>query len=372
MGLDEFAFETEIVAALTEHGGYTAGAPSNFDAERGIDTAELTAFIGATQIEDWNTLLALHGGDPDTAQRAFYDRLAKEIDARGTVDVLRRGVTDLGVTIQLAFFRPAHGLTPDLVRRYEANRLTVTRQLAYEPNSHKTMDLALFVNGLPVATAEIKNPLTGQAIEHAKAQYRSDRDPANLTLARRAVVHFALDTEQVAMTTQLAGASTRFLPFNRGHDGGAGNPPDPAGHRTRYLWRDVWARDNWLDLLQRFVHAGKPAKRSKTREMIFPRHHQWDAVRKLEAAARVDGAGHDYLVQHSAGSGKSNTIAWLAHRLTALHGDADTPVFDKVVVITDRRVLDKQLQDTGDGNPEDDRGLQQQPGRRHPADRRDR
>lgn len=347
MGLDEFAFEAEIAAALTAHDGYTVGEPVNFDRERGIDTAELAAFIGATQIEEWNALVALHGDDQATAQRAFYDRLAKELDSRGTVDVLRRGVVDLGVTIQLAYFRPAHGLTPELVRCYNANRLTVTRQLAYEQGSNKALDLALFVNGLPVATAELKNALTGQTVEHAKAQYRSERDPGNLTLSRRAVVHFAVDTEQVAMTTRLSGATTRFLPFNRGRGGGAGNPANPDGHRTAYLWREVWARDNWLDLLQRFVTAEGPAKGLRiARQMIFPRYHQWDAVRALEAATRAEGAGHDYLVEHSAGSGKSNTIAWLAHRLSALHDASNATVFDKVVVITDRRVLDKQLQDT--------------------------
>lgn len=351
MSLDELAFETEIAAWLTEHAGYTEGASAHFDADRGIDTAELFAFVGATQIDAWNRLIMLHGGDPDTAQRAFADRLAKELDSRGTVEVLRRGVVDLGVTIQLAYFRPAHGLTPALVERYEANRLTVTRQLRYESASAKALDLALFVNGLPVATAEIKNMLTGQTVEDAKAQYRTDRDPANVTLARRAVVHFAVDPDQVAMTTRLAGQRTRFLPFNRGvgrgRDSGAGNPPVPDGHRTAYLWRDVWSRDNWLELLQRFVHVEKPPRGSKKpASVIFPRYHQWDAVRLLEAAARADGAGHDYLVQHSAGSGKSNTIAWLAHRLSALHGADDNPVFDKVVVITDRRVLDKQLQDT--------------------------
>jgi type I restriction enzyme R subunit len=345
--LDEFAFESEIVAALTEHGGYTAGEPVNFDRVRGIDTSELAAFIGATQSEEWDALVALHGGDQEASQRAFYDRLAKELDSRGTVDVLRYGVVDLGVTIQLAYFRPAHGLTAALVERYDANRLTVTRQLGYESGAHKTLDLVLFVNGLPAATAELKNPLTGQTVEDAKAQYRTQRDPGNVTLTRRAVVHFAVDTEQVAMTTRLVGAATRFLPFNRGRDGGAGNPANPAGHRTDYLWRQVWARDNWMDLLQRFATAEPFPKGPKTsREMIFPRYHQWDAVRKLEAAARVEGAGHDYLVEHSAGSGKSNTIAWLAHRLATLHDTSDATVFDKVVVITDRRVLDKQLQET--------------------------
>ena len=355
MRVDENAFETEIAEWLIEHGGYTAGTPDHFDPRMGLDTAELWEFIGATQAEDWHRLRMLLGGSADDAQRAFKTRLAKELDARGTVDVLRRGVVDHGVTIRLAYFRPAHGLTPALVDLYNANRLTVTRQLPYEATSGKTLDLALFVNGLPVATAEIKNPITGQGVENAKAQYRMDRDPANVTLARRAVVHFALDPELVAMTTRLAGASTEFLPFNRGRDHGAGNPANPGRHRTAYLWQDVWVRDNWLDVLQRFVHAESAAtpkgsrsrgRNAKKLKVIFPRYHQWDAVRRLEAAARAEGPGHDYLVEHSAGSGKSNTIAWLAHRLATLHDAANDPVFDKVVVITDRNVLDKQLQDT--------------------------
>jgi len=329
--VDERAFEAEIAGWLTGHGGHAAGTPGNFDPEVGLDTAELWEFIGATQADDWHRLRMLHGGSADDAQRAFKDRLARELDSRGTVDVLRRGVVDHGVTIRLAYFRPAHGLTPALVDLYNANRLTVTRQLRYEASSGKAVDLALFVNGLPVATAEVKNPMTGQGIEKAKAQYRTDRDPANVTLARRAVVHFAVDPELVAMTTRLAGASTEFLPFNRGRDHGAGNPANPAGHRTAYLWQDVWARDNWLDLLQRFVHmessaGARPSGRSartSSRKVIFPRYHQWDAVRRLEAAARAEGPGHDYLVEHSAGSGKSNTIAWLAHRLSALHDASD-------------------------------------------------
>jgi type I restriction enzyme, R subunit len=175
------------------------------------------------------------------------------------VDVLRHGVVDLGVTLRHAFFRPAHGLTPDLVARYEANRLAVTRQLPYEGSgatgTNRTLDLALFVNGLPVATAELKNALTGQGLEDAKEQYRKRRDPKNVTLARRAVVHFAVDTEQAPMTTRLAGGSTRFLPFNRGHENGAGNPPNPHGHRTAYLWERVWEKNAWLELLEWFVHV---------------------------------------------------------------------------------------------------------------------
>ena len=349
---DEEQFEVAIRAALTDHGSYLAvkndrlqGDQGDFDPVRGLDTAELFAFIGATQADAWNELVKRYGGDADAAQARFADRLASELDRRGVVDVARHGAVDQGVSLRLAYFRPAHGLTPDLVARYDANRLTATRQLRYDPASGRSLDLALFVNGIPVATAELKNPLTGQGVDQAVSQYRRDRDPRNRTLAR-AVVHFAVDPQRVAMTTRLAGADTRFLPFNQGHGGGAGNPPNPSGHATAYLWQRVWQRDAWLDLLGRFVHVDKPAKGSrKPGEVIFPRFHQWDAVLRLEAAARDEGAGHSYLVQHSAGSGKSNTIAWLAHRLSILHA-GDTKVFDKVGVITDRVVLDRQLQDT--------------------------
>lgn len=354
MSVDEKGFEAAIEAGLLA-GGFLKSDPTHFDASLGLDSAELCAFISATQPKAWAELSARHGGD-EKARTNFARRLAKELDARGAVDVLRHGVVDLGVTIQLAFFRPAHGLTLELVARYGANRVTVTRQLPYESGSGKTIDLALLVNGIPTATAELKNPLTGQDIEHAKAQYRYDRDPANTTLARRAVVHFAVDPENVAMTTRLEGPSTRFIPFNQGSGGageagGAGNPPNPSGHRTAYLWERVWQRDSWLDILARFVHIEMPAKGSaaakkKAALVIVPRFHQLDAVRKLEDHARANGSGQRYLVQHSAGSGKSNTIAWIAHRLSNLHDATDTKVFDKVVVITDRLVLDRQLQDT--------------------------
>lgn len=351
---NEHAFETEVCDWLLARGGYQAvkfgnrqGQPTDYDPGRGLDTAELFTFIGATQAEPWEHLVRLYGGDRDGAQRSFADRLAKQIDERGTVDVLRHGMVDRGVTLQLAYFRPAHGLTPALVERYDANRLTVTRQLPYEAASNKTLDLCLFVNGLPVATAELKNPITGQDIEHAKDQYRQDRDPRNTLLERRAVVHFAVDPEQVAMTTHLSGGTTRFLPFNRGRDHGAGNPANANGHRSSYLWEEVWQRDAWLDLLARFIHVERPAGASRAPGItIFPRYHQWAAVRALEATAKAEGAGHDYLVEHSAGSGKSNTIAWLAHRLSTLHAEGDRKVFDKVVVITDRLVLDRQLQET--------------------------
>jgi len=350
LGARERKFEGAIEAWLLEHGGYVKGDPHAFDVALGLDPGEVLAFVRATQEDAWRSLAARHGGEA-AAEANFLRRLAKELDERGTVDVLRHGVKDLGVEIRVAYFKPAHGLTPELVERYEANRLVLVRQFRYE-DSDKTIDLALYVNGIPVATAELKNPLTNQNVEHAIAQYRRDRDPSNVTLARRAVVHFAVDPELVAMTTKLSGASTKFLPFNRGsEEGGAGNPFNPAGHKTAYLWEQVWQRENWLDLLARFVQLERPEKgsaverRARTR-IIFPRFHQWDAVRKFEVHAREHGAGQTYLVQHSAGSGKSNSIAWLAHRLSSLHDASDRPAFDKVIVITDRLVLDRQLQDT--------------------------
>jgi type I restriction enzyme R subunit len=351
---DEAAFETLIAGWLVGPGGYRAAKndkeqsdPHDFDPVLGFDRPELFTFIGATQPEAWAEVVKRRGGDPDRAQREFLGRLTAEIDGRGTVDVLRHGVVDQGVTIRLAFFRPAHGLTPELLDRYAANRLTVTRQLRYEAGSDRSIDLALFVNGIPVATAELKNQLTNQDIDHAIAQYRRDRDPRNVTLRRRAVVHFAVDTQSVAMATRLEGPTTRFLPFNRGYGRAAGNPPNPNGHATSYLWERVWQRDAWLDLLARFVHVEQPARGAKgPKPVIFPRYHQWDCVLGLERAARSEGAGHSYLVEHSTGSGKSATIAWLAHRLSTLHDEADQKVFDKVVVVTDRLVLDRQLQET--------------------------
>ncbi len=349
----ERAFEDGIEDHLLTH-GYHQGSALDYDAALGLDPVQLFTFIGATQNEGWERLVALHG-DTGTAQQRFIERVASQIDKRGTIDVLRHGVEDLGIAFKLAYFRPASGLNPDLETLYDANRLSITRQVHYaaDPNA---LDLVMFCNGIPVATAELKNQFTGQDVQQAIAQYRTDRDPRNVLLGRRAIVHFAVDASVVMMTTRLAGRDTMFLPFNKGsHPGethcGAGNPSNPNGHATAYLWEDVLQRDNWLDILARFVHVeqDQPGAKSKLRRngnLIFPRYHQWDAVRQLENDARRNGAGHHYLVQHSAGSGKSNTIAWLAHRLAVLHDGSDAKIFDKVIVITDRRILDAQLQDT--------------------------
>lgn len=355
---NEKLFEDAISEYLVNHGGYGlckigTEERTDFDATLGLDIAELFTFIEVTQPDEWRALVTNYGGDEEFATAGFAKRLGDQIDANGTVDVLRQGVVDHGVTIKLAYFKPAHALTPELGERYAANRLTVTRQLPYEAGSNKTLDLCLFVNGIPVATAELKNQLTGQSADHAIAQYRRDRDPKNITLSRRALVHFAVDDKAVAMTTKLAGKDTRFLPFNIGDPPGwgTGNPVNPDGHRTSYLWERVWSRDAWLDILARFIHVdrpdkGSPAVRKAAESVIFPRYHQWDAVLRLEAHAREHGAGQSYLVEHSAGSGKSNTIAWTAHRLSSLHDASNTKVFDKVLVITDRVILDRQLQDT--------------------------
>lgn len=348
----EHAFEAAICASLTDAGGYDAVKVGNaadrdsddFSAELALDTAELFKFIGSTQGEEWEKVRRSHS-TPEEAQRAFAQRLSKEIAARGTTDVLRHGVVYAGnekAEFKLMYRLPESGLNERHVADYAKNRLTVTRQLPYDPASTKTLDLGLFVNGIPVATAEIKNHLTGQTAHDAISQYRKQRDPRNALLSR-AIVHFAVDTEQVYMTTRLSGDTTQFLPFNRGNGDRAGNPIGDGGYRTGYLWEDVWSRDSWLDLLARFVFVrGTGADRA----VYFPRYHQRDAVLSLVGHAREHRAGHSYLVQHSAGSGKSNTIAWLAHRLSSLHAADDTKVFDKVVVITDRLVLDRQLQET--------------------------
>lgn len=351
----ELAFEDLIEKHLVEN-GWHRGSPATFDRKLGIDFDELFSFIGATQQSAWDELIERRGGQ-DIAKGEFRKLIAKRIDESGTLHVLRRGVTDMGVDFNLAYFKPDHGLTPELVAGYEANRCTVVRQLAYSENDpKKTLDLVLMVNGIPTATAELKNPLTRQTVEHAKEQYRRDRDPAEAVFSR-ALAHFAVDPKLIFLTTSLAGEDTDFVPFNQGsagpgEPGGAGNPPQSeARHSTAYLWEEVWQRDAWLELLHRFVHlepkapGGRSLRRVADRKLIFPRFHQWDAVQKLVAEARASGSGHNYLVQHSAGSGKSNTIAWLAHRLSGLHAE-NRKVFDKIVVITDRVVLDRQLQAT--------------------------
>ena len=370
---DERAFGDAIVAAMLKT-GWQEGDPRDYRAELGLDTRQLFTFIGATQADDWERLLMLYGNDPDLAQLGFAKRLDRAIAEDGLLTVLRKGVKDRGVLIRVAYFKPNLVLDDSVLDGYRANRLTVVRELAYatkQADEGNRLDLALFVNGIPVATAELKNPLTGQGVEQAKEQYRDDRDPSELIFRQRVVANFCVDPDLVFVATHLRGKKTQFLPFNTGSEGpgqpgGAGNPApvEPGAYATSYLWARIWEPDTWLEMLQRFVHEqkAKSAGGRTTKTLIFPRYHQWDVVKKLTAHAARHGAGHNYLVMASAGSGKSNTIAWLAHRLSSLHTSADpaepaeeamangvepgVPVFDKVIVITDRRNLDAQLRET--------------------------
>ncbi len=351
----EAAFETAIVTDLVEQRGWVEGSPDDFDRQLALVPKDIFAFIEATQPELWGDFRKQHR---DGLESSLLDTVVKMLDSRGTLDCLRHGIKFYGKKIDLAYFKPAHGLNPELEARYAQNRLVVTRQVKFIPNKEDAIDIVLLVNGLPVATVELKNPFTGQRALNAIRQYMQDRDPRQPIFAfkTRAIVHFAVDPDAVSMTTRLAGSSTFFLPFDRGSNGagnpgGAGNPPNPDGCRTAYLWEHVWQRDSFLDILARFAHLVTDEKVENGKKlvketMIFPRFHQLDAVRKLETAARAEGPGCNYLVQHSAGSGKSNSIAWLAHRLASLHDASDRKLFDSVIVVTDRRVLDKQLQDT--------------------------
>lgn len=338
----EATFEANIETHLLAN-GWSSVDPSTYDRDLGLFPDEVINFVQASQPKAWKLLVAHHGG-ATAARQLFVKAVVNAVDHRGTISVLRGTVKDSGVTVRMCWFKPANTLAPELLERYAANRLAVVRQLHHsESRPQDSVDLALVVNGIPVATAELKNPFTGQGLEQAMTQYRTDRNPYDKIFSRRTLVHFAADPHQVAMTTKLAGQETRFLPFNQGtagpgQPGAAGNPPSD-GYQTAYLWEQVWQRDAWLELLGTFIHT-------EGDHVLFPRFHQWHAVRSILDATIADGAGVDRLIQHSAGSGKSNTIAWTAHSLSRLHSEQDQPIFDKVVVITDRRVLDRQLQDT--------------------------
>ncbi|TDH62942.1 type I restriction endonuclease subunit R [Dankookia rubra] len=348
----ERAFETVIEATMLANGAVPEPA-AGFDRERAIFPETVLAFIRATQPKEWKALEGLHG--EKTGAQILTD-LGKWMDREGSLATLRHGFKCYGKTLRIAFFKAAHGLNPELEARYAANRVGITRQLHFSKASEKSLDVALSVNGIPVASVELKNPMTGQTVEQALRQYRNDRDPREpiFEFKRRMLVHFAADTESVFMTTRLAGPATHFLPFNKGNGGGAGNAPDSEGrrYRTAYLWEEVLQRDSLLDLIARFIHLQVEEKRDdqgrkvKKETMIFPRYHQLEAVRSLVDRAQREGVGNNYLVEHSAGSGKSNTIGWVTHRLASLHDETNNRVFDSVIVITDRVVLDKQLQDT--------------------------
>ena len=348
----EMAFEAAIEDHLLTKAGYTKGDRDAFDSERCLDPSAVLAFIQKTQPKEWEYLKNLQ---KDKAEQILLDDLCRALDSdqEGCLTVLRHGFKCFGRTFHVAYFAPASGLNPETQALYAANRLTVTRQVKYSNKHNNSIDLVLGLNGIPIATAELKNPMTGQTWRSAIHQYQNDRDPNDLMFQfkKRTLVHFAVDPDEVYMATRLMGRSTYFLPFNLGNGTGAGNPENPGGYKTHYLWEQVWERDSFLDIFARFIHLQIEekkvgGKKVKKESMIFPRYHQLDVVRKMVADARVNGVGHNYLVEHSAGSGKSNSIAWLAHRLASLYDDKDDKVFDSVIVITDRLVLDQQLQNT--------------------------
>jgi len=348
----ETAFEKAIEDLLLTNSGYIKGNPDTYDASHALDPTVFLDFIKETQPKEWKYLESLR---KDNAEEALLDDLCRALDSEheGCLKVLRHGFKCFGKEFRVAYFAPASGLNPEIQKLYEANRLTITRQLKYSDTHDNTLDVVLSFNGIPVATAELKNPMTGQAWKNAIYQYQHDRNPKDLIFRfkKRTLVHFAVDTDEAYMTTKLNGNSTHFLPFNLGNNFGAGNLENPGGYKTHYLWEYIWQRDNFLDILARFIHLKIEEKRingKKVRKetMIFPRYHQLDAVRRMVSGAREKGVGHNYLVQHSAGSGKSNTIGWLAHRLATLYNEQDDKVFDSIIVITDRIVLDQQLQNT--------------------------
>lgn len=348
--LSEKGFEEYVEECLLK-GGYIKGNPADYDREYAIDTKMLFDFLEKTQPKKIQKFKEAY---KDQYKAKILYRLNQELAQRGIVDVLRHGIRDYTANLDLAYFKPASGLNAEMIELYNKNRVSVTRQVHYSTKNENSVDMVIFINGLPVVVMELKNAFTGQSYEDAIRQYRKDRSPNELLFQfkKRAVVCFAVDTDEAYMTTKIAGEKTVFLPFNKGCNGGKGNPENPDGLKTDYLWNEVLQKDSLLDIVQKFVFLKKEelkddkGKKHIKETLIFPRYHQLDAVRKLEQDAKEKCAGQNYLIQHSAGSGKTNTISWLAHRLANLHDSKDNSVFDTVVVITDRRVLDKQLQDS--------------------------
>jgi len=351
----EAQFEPEICEYLAAHGWRYSPDDTGYDRERAFFPADLWGWLDDTQPDTLTKLRNLHNGN--TEQR-LVDRIVQCMEKDGTLAVLRHGVKHWNASFALFQPRPANTLNPTIWDRYRQVRLRVMRQVRYSVSNQNAIDLVLFVNGIPVATLELKTDFT-QSVQQAIRQYQTDRWPRDavtkkpeplLTAKRGALVHFAVSTEEVWMTTALRGAATRFLPFNLGHESGAGNPPNPEGYRTGYLWEQILDRETWCDLLARYAHLermeNKTGPKTTVEEhLIFPRIHQWQAVHRLVDAAREEGPGHTYLIQHSAGSGKTHSIAWLSHQLASLHNAINQKVFDSVIVITDRTVLDDQLQD---------------------------
>ena len=348
----EINFEEHIEQHLNQS-CYRSLQPTDYNKSLCLIPDEMLQFIQDTQPSEYQRLERQYG--EDTPQKLTL-RISKQVERRGVLDVLRKGVKDRGSSFHLTYFQPSSGMNPDHQRLYDKNRFSLVRQLRYSERNEKSLDMVLFLNGLPLVTMELKNSLTGQIVTNAEKQYRTDRDPREpLFQFKRCLVHFAVGNEKVSMTTHLQGGATRFFPFNKGIE----NPKNPNGHKTAYLWEDILHPDNLMELINNFIHEQETTEKvydsdfggvrdEKHGVLVFPRYHQLDVIRELQAAIMKDGVGNNYLIQHTTGSGKSNSIAWLAHLLTHLYrSPTDTNrIFDSVIVVTDRRVLDKQLQET--------------------------
>ena len=350
----EKRFEQDIEEYLTTEGGYQKGNPKTFDREKALDVGTFVSFIRTSQPKAWERFEKIYGAD---SERQIVERFCREVKMVGLLKVLRQGFTDRGIKFRAVFWKPETKINETTQAQYAANILHCTRQLHYSLHNENSIDIVLFVNGIPVVSMELKCQFTGQDTANAIEQYKLDRaskDPI-FEFGKRILVHFAVDLSNVYMTTRLEGEKTYFLPFNQGSNGagkvgGKGNPINPDGYDTAYLWELVLYKDRLLEILHKYMHL-QVNRDDKTgavtsERMIFPRYHQLDVVTKLLADVRTRGAGHNYLIQHSAGSGKSNSIAWLAYRLSSLHNDQDEKIFQSVIIVTDRRVLDSQLQNT--------------------------
>ena len=349
----EKRFEQDIEYYLCNHGGYIKGDPKAFDRKLALDVKTFVSFIKATQPNAWEKYEKIYGADSESK---IVDRFCRVVKNEGLLKVLRQGFVDRGIKFRVVFWKPETSLNEQSLKQYEGNILHCTRQLHYSLLNENSIDIVLFLNGIPVVSMELKCQFTGQNVSNAINQYKFDRASKDEIFAfnERVLVHFAVDLSNVYMTTRLEGASTYFLPFNQGSNGagnvgGKGNPINEDGYDTAYLWEKILCKDKLLEILHKYLHLQieKDDKGNvKSKRMIFPRYHQLDVVTKLLADVKENGAGKSYLIQHSAGSGKSNSIAWLAHRLSGLHDAKDEKIFQSVIIVTDRRVLDSQLQNT--------------------------
>ena len=350
----EKRFEQDIEEYLLTYGGYEKGNPFAFNREKALDTNTFLHFIHTSQPKQWERFEKIYGAD---SERQIIDRFCREVKMAGLLKVLRQGFTDRGIKFRAVFWKPETSINETSQTQYASNILHCTRQLHYSMQNENSIDIVLFLNGIPVVSMELKCQFTGQNTANAIQQYKFDRagKDAIFEFKNRIFVHFAVDLNNVYMTTRLEGEKTYFLPFNQGSNGagnvgGKGNPNNTDGYDTAYLWENVLCKDRLLEILHKYLHL-QVEKDEKTGEikserMIFPRYHQLDVVTKLLDDVKKNGSGKNYLIQHSAGSGKSNSIAWLAHRLTGLHDSNNEKIFQSVIIVTDRRVLDSQLQNT--------------------------